>query len=53
MFKMMKIIKNLKSEQFPHSMDKARETVLYQTTLVLIFLVSVNINLIMKLVRKL
>ena len=53
MFKMMNIIKKLKSEQFPHSRDKTRETVLYQTIIVLIFLVSVYINLIMKLVRKL
>ena len=52
MFKMKKIIKKLKSEGSSR-MAKMRGTVLCQATFVSIFQVSVNINLIMKLVNRL
>ena len=44
--------KALIREQFPQSRAKTRETALCQTTLVAIFLVSININLIMKVMKK-
>ena len=46
------MIKKLKVRgQFPHSKDKSSGTVLCQTTLYVIYLVSVNIYLIKKVLR--